>query len=410
MNKFVLGCFTLLLLISVSLPLYGQRSLRTVLPKSRELSRYGLERHWWSQATLNPRRDTVSHFQTDEDLVYVQSTAGLLTVLNAETGRKQWAIQLGFTDRPSYPVTSNQKLVLVASGMELYAFYKWSGKIAWKIHLPKHPSTRPTMDDENVYIGTLDGSVYAFRLRTIHKLYDENRLPQWSHLTMLWRYKTPKEITTPPISDGLVVSFASMSGSLYSVNAYNRKLKFQMETNKPISAPMSQSGKYLFMASEDYVLYCINMRNGQSRWEFVSGYRVRKEPWLIEKDVYLTPVQGGLFRLSIETGKQKWRQAKATDFLCATPQRVYASDAQGNMLILNRKNGGVIGSLPYRGFSKRINNNRTDRLFLATPSGLIVCIKEKQIEYPFYYKFPEHRPILPSLAPEEEKAKEEEDE
>jgi len=287
--------------------------------------------------------------------------------------------------------------------MELYAFHKWSGRRAWKMRLPKHPSTRPTMDDKNVYLGTLEGSVYAFSLKRINELYDQRRFPRWAHLALLWRYQTPKEITTPPITNGSLVSFASLDGSLYSVDAVNRKPKFQIETNKPISAPMSQSGKYLYMAAEDYVLYCINMRNGQSKWEFVSGFPVRKQPWLIRDDIFLTPVRGGLFCLSVETGAQRWQRPKMTDFLCATPKRVYGSDSQGNVLILDRKNGGLIGALPYRGFSERVSNNRTDRLFLATPSGLIVCIKEKQLEYPAYYMFPEHRPILPPLAPEETK-------
>ena len=401
MNKTVLRCLIVFMLVSVTLPVLGQRSLRTRLPSPRNLSRFGLERSWWSQATLNPQRDTVRHFQVDEEMVYVQSTAGLLTVFDAETGRKAWAVQLGFKDRPSFPVATNQDLVLIASGMQLYGFHKWTGEVAWKIKLPKHPSTGPSMDDKNVYIGSLDGSVFAFSLKIINKLYDQNRLPQWSYQSMLWRYKTAKEITSPPVTNGSLVSFASLDGSLYSVTTLDREQKFQFETNKPISAPMSQAGNYLFMASEDYNLYCIDMQNGQARWEFVSGYPVRKQPWLIKDEVFLTPVRGGLFNVSVETGRKKWRRAKVTNFLAATPKRIYGSDAQGNVLILDHKTGGLLGSLQLRGFSKRVNNNRTDRLFLSTPSGLIVCIREKEHEFPFYYKFPEHRPIMPILAPDE---------
>ena len=160
------------------------------LPGPRLLDRYGLERAWWGQAMLNTHRDEVTFVTADEEQVYVQASSGTVTAFDAETGKRLWAIQRGRRDAPGQPPVANSELVLVVSGMDLYAFAKWSGELLWEIDLPKIPSTSPTIDDKRVYIGSLDGSVYAFNLDKIGELYNERLLPQWSRVAVDWRFQT----------------------------------------------------------------------------------------------------------------------------------------------------------------------------------------------------------------------------
>lgn len=368
------------------------------LPTQRFLSRYGLERAWWGQATLNPARDTVLHFTADEENVYVQASSGVITAFDNETGKRLWATQLGRRDLASYPVTTNEEIALVAVGMQMYSLNKFTGELLWQLKLPTHPSTSPAMDDKNVYIGSLDGSVYAFSLRKINELYNENLLPQWSYESLVWRYKTAKEVTTPPISTGRVVEFASRDRSLYSVTADRREQIFQFETDAPISAPMVRSEDRLYMASEDFNFYCLNSENGTVLWEFVSGLPVRKAPVVIGQDVFLLPDRGGVYSLSKVTGKQKWWRPRGTEFIAATTKLVFLSDSLGNIVMVDRADGTPVGVLPMRDFTVRMSNDRTDRLFLATESGLVISIRDSSREFPLFHKHPERRPIVPEFA------------
>ena len=68
--------------------------------------------------------------------------------------------------------------------------------------------------------------------------------------------------------------------------------------------------------------------------------------------------------------------------------------------LLSRENGGLVGALPLRQFTVRLENDRTDRLYMATQSGLVTCIREKGSGFPLYHMFPDRRPILPEFAPE----------
>ena len=54
-----------------------------------------------------------------------------------------------------------------------------------------------------------------------------------------------------------------------------------------------------------------------------------------------------------------------------------------------------------RDLSVRIQNDRTDRIYLGTESGLIVCLRERGQEFPKFHMYPERSPILPEMAPDD---------
>ncbi len=391
--------------LTESAPALAQSSSANVsseLPTSRMLSRLGLERAWWSQATLNPKRDKVKYMVLDEENVYLQGTGGTVTAFDAESGKRLWSVQLGNRDEPIYPGVSNEKYFLTVNGMALYCIERFSGKVLWELALPTMPSVGPSVDDEHIYVGALDGSIYSFELRKIDELYRKRLLPQWSYRAMLWRYRTSKEITTKAYSTGRLVNFASRDGSLYAVSASERDLTWQFETNAPITAPLATTEDSLILASEDNFVYCLNRNSGLTRWEFASGFPIRKAPVVIEQDLFIMPDRGGLFNLGVRTGEEKWECPGITDLLGATKSRLFGSDVTGNIVLLQRTTGRPLGTLPLRPFSVRLQNDRTDRLYLATPSGLVVCLREQGSEFAHYHKYPERAPIVPDVEPDEQ--------
>ena len=126
-----------------------------------------------------------------------------------------------------------------------------------------------------------------------------------------------------------------------------------------------------------------------------------QSPIIIEQDLYIMPDRGGLFNLALRTGEEKWERPGITDVLGATKSRLFGSDVTGNIVLLQRSTGRPLGTLPLRPFSVRLQNDRTDRLYLATPSGLIVCLREQGSEFAHYHKYPERAPIVPDVEPDE---------
>lgn len=376
---------------------------RDAIPDQDQLARYGLTRAWWNRAVFNPARETVRAITCDEQAVFVQSTGGMVSAFDGETGRRMWSKLIGSTDQVSYPLTSNDSMCFLAAGMNLYGIDKASGETIWAIKLPHHPSAAPEVDDDQVYIGTTDGSVYAFKLARIKELYDRRLLPQYSELTRAWRYQAPSEIVSPPVSNGEAVVFASYSGLLFSVFAKDRGLNFQFETEgrAPIRVPLGRNEETVFVASDDARVFALDMVSGNRRWSFTAGQPVRQQPRVVGNSVFVLPAGRGMYALRTTTGFEQWHQREAVQMLAASPELVFASDDVGDVLILDRKDGAITGVLPYRHLSERVENERTDRLYLANESGLVVCIRESSREEPLWHKFPDRQPIRAGVAPDE---------
>lgn len=380
----------------------AQGKLTGGVPHERELARLGLTRMWWGQIVMDPRRDKIAHMRADESMVYIQATSGIVTAFNSETGRRVWSILLGRPDQEFYPVATNDTTVFLAGGMRVFAVEKTTGVKRWELELPHHPSAAPEVDEEYIYIGMVDGSVFAYDLRRIEELYRENMLPEWSHVALHWRYKTPMEVTSPPVSTGRLVAFTSLNGTVYGIEKEQSKLVFQFETDGEIRLPMAHDADSLYVATDDQRLFCLNQFTGRTRWAFASGVPMYSSPKVIGPHVFIAPFGGGLYCLSRTSGLMQWPRAQqlATEFVAASPERVYAGDDLGNLLVLSRETGQVAGVLQSRNLSIRLSNERTDRIFLASPSGLVVALRERGRSFPQYHMFPERRPILPEFAPD----------
>lgn len=372
------------------------------IPNSSTLSRFGYEVAWVGQAVLNPGRDAVEHVSLDEETLFVNGTNGVLTAFDAENGQRLWAQRLGDFDGPSFPTVSNENLVLAVFGITMYGIEKRTGDIKWHIRLPGAPSTGPSIDENQVYVGMLDGSVYAFSLKRIEELYREQRLPDWSYQTITWRYQASLEVTSPPVPTDGAVNFASRDGSLYSVAKDRRKLNYQFETNAPIVAPMALVGQTQFLASEDFTFYAINAANGVVLWEFVTGLPIRKAPVALGDSLYVMPDRGGMYSLNVVNGGQQWWHPKLTAFVSQISNSIVTRDLDQNLVVLDRASGAIYGRIPASFYDKHAVNDRSDRVYLASSRGQIMAIREAGRDYPIFHRYPERRPILPELAPEDD--------
>ncbi|MCA8999122.1 MAG: PQQ-binding-like beta-propeller repeat protein [Planctomycetaceae bacterium] len=372
------------------------------LPREADLNRLGLTLNWWGQAVIDPQRDTITFLRADEQNVYAQASSGIITAFGGESGTRMWSNLIGRPDRESFPVTTNDEQVLVSIGMSVFALDKASGNLQWEVVSPIHPSAPPQLTDRQLFVGTSDGSIYAYDIRMIDSLARRGMLPQWIQRARQWRFKTPREITSTPVAVGTTVTFASQSGIVYGVSDGNKKLKFQFESDGKIETQLGATGDAIFVADTNARLYCINTVTGAINWMFSSGAPINQQPIAIGSQVFVIPQRAGMSALSVVGGFEKWRQPEAVEFIAASESRIYAKDGEGRLLVMDRENGAIVGILNLRRYSLSISNERTDRIILATPSGTVVSIREISSDYPVYHLYPERRPLLPMMAPEED--------
>jgi hypothetical protein len=139
-------------------------------------------------------------------------------------------------------------------------------------------------------------------------------------------------------------------------------------------------------------------------WQFTTGHIIKKDPLVINDDLFVIPEYGRLYRVNAATGERLWNKPDITQVLTATPNRLYTVDNRGHLRVLDRNSGDTIGSLPLQNFPLKVINSMTDRLYFGTESGLVMAVREEGAEFPTFYRRPELQPMAPGQAPKDQPA------
>lgn len=395
---------TLLLACVCWISLCGAGFAQTIrnipLPTERYLDRYGVTRAWWNQAVLNPSKDTIRSISLDEQQLYVVATSGAVTSFDAITGQRLWAGQFGLENEFVFEIASDDDMAFILAGASLHGVRKRTGESLFIFTLGDYPSAAPAIDADNIYIASADGSVRAYDWRRLQSLSEERKLPDYSEVALRWRRQTGQRIYRRPVTIDRTVFVAGDRGSLYAISTETGEVRYQFETDTGASAPLAEALGSIYFATRDLVVYGFDADTGILRWEFVSRRPIEHPPQAIGEDLYLLPVRGGIHSIDAVAGLERWRNPKPTQFLSAGLDIVYASDQSGDLVMLSRKEGTTLATIPLRSFEVRLSNDLTDWVYMATENGLVMCLRPQASEYPLYHKHPEARPLLPEFEEE----------
>ncbi|MEZ6065145.1 MAG: PQQ-binding-like beta-propeller repeat protein [Planctomycetaceae bacterium] len=164
-----------------------------MLPNPDELARYGLQRVWWNRAVIDGSGEQVQNISADELGVYVQANSGVISAFDAETGRLMWARLIGAPGRCGLSARVERQHAVPDGRHEDVRDRQVERRDALGYPTAPPPSASPEVDEDHAYIGTVDGSVYAFKLARVKELYDRRMLPQYIDLALLWRYQAPRK-------------------------------------------------------------------------------------------------------------------------------------------------------------------------------------------------------------------------
>jgi hypothetical protein len=104
-----------------------------------------------------------------------------------------------------------------------------------------------------------------------------------------------------------------------------------------------------------------------------------------------------LTRLDRESGEALWRiprgrnilsaNSEADRFLAANKKFVYATDTSGRLLVLDRKRGTRLSVLPTTDFRFPVINQLSDRLYLASNDGTVLCLHDRDQLKPIRHQY-----------------------
>ncbi len=374
------------------------------LISEQEARRHGLTRAWFAQADLDSSRDRIETMRLHDGLLIVQSRQGVIQLLDAETGRSFWSVHVGSPGSYTSAPGLNEKFVVVTNGSTLYVYDRETGSLIWEKPVVRSPGAGVAISGKYACLVTTSGVL------ELHDLEDK------THPT--WHYNSGGHGFVQPVSVGNSVGWGTELGLFYVLDTDRLRLRFPPpRARDEIVAAPGYGPPYFYVGSLDGYLYKIHQRSGAVEQLFSAGDPIECRPLLADGLVFFNTRHGELYcvvadmklrqyhtkpapqeaeddgkdaaeadqRVPEEAGRQLWSTRGIYRLLALTPTRVYGRDKEGRLRILRRDTGALVGVVPTEHLALSVTNHATDRIYLATPSGLIQCLHEPALEQPLQY-------------------------
>jgi outer membrane protein assembly factor BamB len=222
-----------------------------------------------------------------------------------------------------------------------------------------------------------------------------------TELPMAFEYPGDSRLESPILLANKFILLPGQDGTLITIYKIDGRYFYRIPLDSVLSSTPGQCREAAYFACEDANVHAVDIVTGRVLWRFLGNSPVQQKPAVNDEDVYLHPERSGLYRLDRASGQVLWRNPGAERFLAATKTLVYATDRAGRLLVLDRARGTQLGSSDGgRNFVFPIANEATDRLFLASHDGLLVCLHDRNSPTPVLMKTPEEpQPLEGQPAP-----------
>ena len=158
--------------------------------------------------------------------------------------------------------------------------------------------TYPTQDaiestaaiyEGTVYVGSLDGQLYALDLRTG---------------VLVWQYQADGEIKSSPTVANSTVYFGDEAGTFHSVAIQSGQRRWTFAADAGIVSSANYADSQLYFGSYDQHLYCLDATTGTLIWKIATEGYIHSTPALYKNRVAIAGCDGYLRLLDRTDGTQ----------------------------------------------------------------------------------------------------------
>ena len=157
------------------------------------------------------------------------------------------------------------------------------------------------------------------------------------------------------------------------------------------------------MASTDKNVYAVDLFTGVSKWTFATGASVKREPLVVDNDIYVVNEEGYLSEIDVETGLSRWTiSTLGGRLLAVSATRVYLESHDDDLFVVDRQSGKIIfdplstlqrAGINIRSYTLGPTNRLDDRLYFGTSTGLLLCLREINQLNPRLNRDPKSKPF-----------------
>ena len=234
----------------------------------------------------------------DSDTVYIQDREGLVRALATEDGSERWSVAVGSRDLPiqqgSPTVVDGIVYVGSLEGV-LYAFDAATGDVMWTFETDRRIGNTPAVVDGTVFVSSGDGNLYAIDA---------------AEGTEVWHAEVPggNSYSSPTVVDAVVYcgSSAIDDATVHAYDAANGANVWSVKPGDAVYSSPAVDGDTVYVGSIDNRVYALNATNGDERWSYQTDGKVYADPAVVGDAVYVGSYDDNVYALDATTGDEHW--------------------------------------------------------------------------------------------------------
>lgn len=366
-------------------------------------ARSGLVREWLVQVPFDSAAWRLEHVVVGGGLVVAQSSDGVVAAIQAAAapgapaaGRVLWSNRVGNPGGFSLPAGINGSAVALARDLEVFALDPATGQILWQEATGSPPNGPATPVGDWVYV-PLAGEVLRLPIDPFKPTMPVRTRPGADQAAGGARANRPLEPAKPArISSGGRVDFpvVGTDESIFWTTTTGRMValeqiegrwdRAQRDLPSPPVSPPAIRERSLFVAigAEDGgepTLARIDLRRTkidrlQVAWWMPLSERPTQGPFLAGETLVVSLGDAGLAAYSTAAGEGLWRSCVAGTIVAVGGERIWVRSEFGGLTAVDLASGAPRERLPLGCLTVPIVNTASDRLVLASPTGLVVSL------------------------------------
>ncbi len=247
--------------------------------------------------------------------------------------------------------------------------------LVWKKSVSSAVGSVIAVSDSIVYLGTLDGRVYAMNLRngdvigSLKFLYALTSGISVKHQTAILglangketlisydvfdsRYNYIKEIggiETNPLVYEEYIYVAAQNKKFYSLNLSDGLILWTFETPLPVRSSPVVQGTTVYFGCDDGNIYALNRFNGNVIWKFQTHQAIFAAPALDETSLYVGSTDSTFYAIALKDGSLKWKfkigggtPGKFFASAAVDKERVIVGGSDGAVYALSKNDGKLL--------------------------------------------------------------------
>ncbi len=266
-----------------------QQRAEKMPPQYEAFDTLGYRLAWRGFADVLPG-ETVERVDVLGDVLVVQDTGSVVSVLEPSSGVRRWSDQVAGRLTKFLGNVRIGNDLLVSAESELFIFDLPSSTLKDKQPLDRVVDTRPAVVGDILVYGTISGEILAHNQRTGFRE---------------WGSALTSAINQDPVMVGSQVGLVSYTGQVIILNGLSGVSSARVSMYEGCSTQPAASDSVMFCASRDHALYAFTV-DGRRLWRFLTDAPINGTPVYHDGVVYCDLPRLGLTALDGSNGQKQW--------------------------------------------------------------------------------------------------------